>query len=296
VYRVFVFEILTPPPPSQSSLVGHSESAVPAQQIPAQQIPQVNGASQGEGGGQNYQQIVSTDLQTHPRSNESEGQKSDSILSLLDRGLLGGEGGGSIGGNSVQTRVENTHSCAPGFTTMCQDVPWQSIEAALDVGRQVMLVIFRGIFHVIEGLTWTDSDGPLAVKKRMPTHWMHIHHFPRECEKWDCTLLKNLIAKDNSPYCLQNGPAKMAGHSLATAKAMFVSHTNMTHKVNLSPQDIVDWLRNILGPIHVLLGQIQPQVATKLRAKLDSIGPNKLMFPTGIFVHKMDLDFLGFRL
>ena len=72
---------------------------------------------------------------------------------------------------------------------------------------------------------------------------------PLECENWDCTLLKNLIAMDNSPYCLQNGPAKMAGHSLATAKARFVSHTNMTGKINLSPEDIVDWLRTILGPM-----------------------------------------------
>jgi len=177
---------------------------------------------------------------------------------------------------------------------MCQDVPWQSIEAALDVGRQVMLVIFRGIFPVIEGSTWTDLDGPLAVEKRMSTRWTRIHHFSWECEKWDCTLLKNLIANHNSPYSLQNGPAKMAGQILATAKATFVSHTNLTHKVNLSPQDIVDWLRIIFGCIHVLLGQIQPQVATKLRAKLDSIGPNNLMFPTGIFLYKMDMD-LGFK-
>jgi len=177
---------------------------------------------------------------------------------------------------------------------MCQDVPWQSIEAALDSGRQVMLVIFRGMFHVIEGSTWTDLDGHLAVEKRMSPYWLRKNHFSRECGKWDCTLLKNLIAEDNSPYCLQNGPAKMAGHTLAKAKAIFVSHTNLTHKVNLSPQDIVDWLRIIFVAIHVLLGQIQPQVATKLRAKLDSIGPNNLMFPTGIFVYKMDMD-IGFK-
>jgi len=42
-----------------------------------------------------------------------------------------------------------------------EDMPWQRIEAALFVGQEVMLVIL--VFHVIEGSTWTDSDGPLSI-------------------------------------------------------------------------------------------------------------------------------------
>ena len=222
--------------------------------VSAQHIPRVNGKSEDGGvGGAKRRQIV-------------------------DR--AGSSGNGL---NTGVGHIEGAQSGVRALSTLC----CEHIEAALDVGREVMLAIFLIIFRTTEGSTWTDCDGPRTIKNTM----RHTHpppHFPyhQPCKQWDCTLLKNLIATNTSRYCMQDGPAIMAGHSIAEVKAIVVSHTNPEQKLAFSHKQLNDWLQITEGNVKVLLGQIETEDATKFRAKLDSIGPKNVTLSTaGMFAH-----------
>jgi len=146
----------------------------------------------------------------------------------------------------------------------------------MDVGREVMVSIFRASYQKEKGIPFTESSNFLKdnfpdghSQRQLGKHGVDCIRASK-CEKWDISLLSSLLLF--IPGYIKDMPAaKDAVETLRAERNMLAHSAELLAKQSLPENEFKKKWEVVLEALNVLMDQLLPAEKSECRSKIDEI-------------------------
>lgn len=147
----------------------------------------------------------------------------------------------------------------------------------MDVGKEVLLSIFKASYKKQEKKLWTDSSGPTFLDNRFsgPSQRQLGKHLIDNirtvtCEKWDITLLSSLLLFTPG-YIKDRHSAKIAVEKLRDQRNALAHSADFLATQSLADKEFQEKWEVVARELRVLAEQLLPEEKAMWDSKIDEI-------------------------
>jgi serine/threonine protein kinase len=152
----------------------------------------------------------------------------------------------------------------------------------MDVGREVLMTLFKANYHKEEGAQWEESCGPSFVCAKFPDRFSQSNlgkHLidsicSGKCHEWDITLLSSLLIFTPG-YVKGNASGKKAVEALRKERNDLAHDAHVLARLSLTEEQFqIKW--DIVSTALKVLIQLLPGDEAAWRIKIDSIAKEEM--------------------